>query len=81
MPPTRLKYDGLTEEQHTFTSMETPDGSFVIEDNIKKDQVIEVADLNGPSERAKICRGHVARGIAHVVTEEKAKKATGKPSA
>lgn len=68
--PTRLKYDGLPAGTHTFTYVEK-DGQIVDQPRIDKGDVIEVEDLNDPkSERARICRGHVERGVAHVIGEK-----------
>jgi len=72
---TRLKYDGLPEGMHTFTFDEKADkdGNPVVvgQPRINPGDVVEVEDLNHPtSERARICRGHVDRGIAHVVDGE-----------
>jgi hypothetical protein len=77
----RLKYDGLPEGAHTFTYTEkTRAGKLVrtgYQNGIKRGDVIEVADLNDPeSPRARICRGHVERGVAHVI-EPKPKRKTG----
>ncbi len=78
--PTRLKYDGLPEGSHTFTYVEKllPNGSVTIVDQprIEPGDVVEVEDLEDPkSERARICRGHVARGVAHVIGEKPKKDA------
>ena len=71
---TRLKYDDLPEGAHTFTYDEGPDGSIVGQPQINRNDVVEVEDLNDPkSERARVCRGHVDRGLAKVI-EEKGKK-------
>jgi len=76
--PTRLKYDGLPPGSHTFTYDEKLiEGRLVTtaQPVIEPGAVIEVEDLNDPkSERARICRDHVARGIAHVI-EPKGKAA------
>ncbi len=88
---TRLKYDGLPEGTHTFVYLEDPArpdaaGDYTIigyENQGRRDRpavypgdVVEVQDLDDPhSERARLCRDHLARGIAHVVKEEKPKKA------
>lgn len=77
--PTRLKYDGLPDGAHTFTYEEKPGpkGGLVViaQPRIDKGDVVEVEDLDDPkSERARICRGHVASGIAHIIGEKAAKK-------
>ncbi len=72
---TRLKYDGLPPGTHTFTFVEK-DGAIVGQPRIDPGDVVEVEDLNDPkSERARICRGHVDRGIAHVIGEKPKKDA------
>lgn len=77
---TRLKYDGLAEGTHTFTFDEKlgPEGQVLIvgQPRIEKGDVVEVEDLNDPkSERARICRGHIERGVAHVIGEKPKKEA------
>jgi hypothetical protein len=77
--PTRLKYDGLPEGAHTFTYDETPGpkGGFTIiaQPRIEKGDIVEVEDLDDPkSERARICRGHVDRGVAHIIGEKPKKE-------
>lgn len=75
---TRLKYDGLPEGAHTFTYDEKPDGAggsvITGQPQVNRNDIVEVEDLNDPkSERARICRGHIERGLARVL-EEKPKK-------
>jgi hypothetical protein len=73
--PKRLLYDGLQPNQHTFTYDEVPDGeggyAVVGQPDIKAGAIVEVADLEHPtSERARICRDHIARGLARVLEGE-----------
>jgi hypothetical protein len=81
----RLLYDGLQPGQHTFTYDEVPDGDggfrVVAQPDVLPGAVIEVEDLDdAKSERARICRGHVARGIARVI-EPGAEPAAAAPPA
>ena len=76
---TRLKYDGLPEGAHTFTYDEQ-DGQITGQPQVNRNDIVEVEDLNDPkSERARICRGHVDRGLARVIEEKPKKAAAEKP--
>jgi len=72
MPRTRLIYDGLQPNQHTFTYDEVPDGEggYVVvgQPDVPAGAIVEVEDLNDPkSERARQCRSHIERGLARVI--------------
>lgn len=86
--PTRVKYDGIAEGCSTFlytenTAKTDGDGKYHLtgQPRVNPGDIVEVEDLNDPnSERARLVRDHVARGVAHVVEEKAPKKSAVKES-
>lgn len=67
----RLKYDGLGEGRVTWIYQHDDRNRGLAVERVPHNGVVEVADLDDPdSPRAEIARGHIDRGMAHVVEEQ-----------
>jgi hypothetical protein len=88
MAKTRVKYDGLAPGTHTWgytedRSVTVPEANHpqgevyrvTGQPDVFPGDVLEVEDLDDPrSERARIVRGHIEAGVAHVIEGKGAKK-------
>lgn len=62
----KVRYTGLQKHQRTWTYGKSPQGKTIVE-SITPGQIVVVPDLEDGSDRARIIKGHIERGVCVVV--------------